>query len=238
MEFSDMREKVCCCLECLFEEWFEKQKNETVDSAKKTFPIKTKEKIRPDYQYFSSSFCPDGYSSLAGDVQPSEQPKIEVLFVLKESHLEENEKGELQPEIKGTFWFNELINDNTRKKYGCGIRDVLIKLKEKSRIEGDISDDLRFGYMNINKRGGYGSTNMTQLKNYAEEYGELIRRQIDIMHPKIIVCMGCYGIVRDTVFKGEKTSYQILDFYHPSYSGFKKKLKNSNDRDTNYEKNR
>lgn len=48
----------------------------------------------------------------------------------------------------------------------------------------------KIAFMNINKRGGKNKCNMSKLKQYAQDYSEFIRRQIEIINPKVIVCCG------------------------------------------------
>ena len=44
--------------------------------------------------------------------------------------------------------------------------------------------------MNINKRGGFGNIDKKVLRDYLKVYGSLIKEQIEIIRPKIIIIMG------------------------------------------------
>ena len=47
-----------------------------------------------------------------------------------------------------------------------------------------------FAIININKQEGSGTTDTQSLKVYARTHANFIRRQIDLLHPNIIVCCG------------------------------------------------
>ena len=67
-------------------------------------------------------------------------------------------------------------------------------------------------YINLNKRGGFGSTNHARLKHYVNEYKCYISKEIEIINPDIIVCGGTYGIVNALNIK----CHEIRNDYHPS----------------------
>ena len=191
---------------------------EPEEPTKNTFPCPKvpSKNIPPDHDSFSCSFCPDGYTSLNGNYSGNEAPEIEVLFVLKESNVSKD--GILYPETGGTFWFDKCIDDPVRIRYRSKFEAVLNKLYKDKIIHVRYSGDTPLGYMNINKRGGYGSTNMTRLKNYSEKYECMINKQINIMKPKVIVCFGCFGLMEKTITKYRPVL--LIDMYHPSYPGF------------------
>lgn len=51
-------------------------------------------------------------------------------------------------------------------------------------------------YMNINKRGGSNRTKASDLRKYAVNYKDYIKREIELIDPDLIVC--CSGLVYDT----------------------------------------
>ena len=214
-------DNLCGELKELFTDWAWQHSQESPDSTKDTFPCqkspdKNSPPVTPDHKSFTCSFCPDGYTTLNGNYSGNEAPEIDVLFVLKESNV--SNEGILRPEMNGTFWFDKCVNDPVRIRYKNRFEAVLDKLYEDRLIPAGYSGDTSLGYMNINKRGGYGSTNMTRLRNYAKEYKCMINRQICIMNPKIIVCFGCFGLMDAIINKNRPVL--LIDMHHPSYPGF------------------
>ena len=63
--------------------------------------------------------------------------------------------------------------------------------KYVSIIAETLSCDIKnCAYMNINKRGGYGSCNGERLNTYAENYMNYILTEIQIINPEIVVFLG------------------------------------------------
>ena len=237
MEHVCYRRDIDPALQNLFIEWQERHENERVESKEKTFPRykiprdKTSSEkdvyVTPDYESFANSFCPDGFTSINGYYQ-KKTPKIEVLFVLKEAHLEPDGDN-LISETNNTFWFNRPCPDKITDIYHKRIRDTFSPLMKYCHFNDPLNDSTPFGYMNINKRGGAGTTDMTRLSNYADYYGDLISRQIQIMNPRIIVCFGCYGVIKN-IRNTRRADWNklrlesIIDLYHPKYSRFEERI--------------
>lgn len=85
-----------------------------------------------------------------------------------------------------------------------------------------------FAIMNINKQEGSGTTETNSLKTYAKDHSVFIRKQIEILIPKIIVCCGVgvfdaiNGIITPSApSSGNWTKYNetfdilYFDTYHP-----------------------
>lgn len=95
-----------------------------------------------------------------------------------------------------------------------------------------------FGYMNLNKRGGGAKTDPTRLSAYAKKYSDFIRREIELLRPKIILCCGCFDAAAQALglksweeAKIQRYSYPgasttVIHIYHPRYSRFGKGLEN------------
>ena len=180
-------------LDELFALWKEAQENEDEDSCKKTFPQSNGES--PDHETFKMSFCPDGFIS-------SEDQFNGVLIICRESNVSGNQK---MGEFKDTFALKNVASNNNR--YTTFIKNALCNISAK-----DNSEVCNCAYININKRGGYSKCNMSQLGNYAEKYELFIRREIELIKPRTIVCGGTYDTVKDLIPKGDIT---ILDCWHP-----------------------
>ena len=83
----------------------------------------------------------------------------------------------------------------------------------------DISND-NITFMNINKRGGFKSTNMSTLNVYALEFKDYIIKEIEIINPKIIVCCGdgIKRIIEMIYTKNNKIcNIPLIEVKHPSY---------------------
>lgn len=226
MSMAIIPDNICDELKELFTDWAIQHSREPRESTGRTFPCKIfmDEFIIPDHGAFASSFCPDGYTSLNGHYSGNKKPEIEVLFVLKEDSVyNRRQAGRMYPEKYGTFWFDQCLENPYRIRYKRNFEAVLRKLSEDKIIHDTYSGDTPLGYMNINKRGGYGSTNTSRLRKYAETYRDAINRQICIMKPKVIVCFGCFDIMERIIDIG--TSALLLDVDHPSYSRFTPEFK-------------
>ena len=70
-------------------------------------------------------------------------------------------------------------------------------------------------FMNINKRGGFTECKNKLLRDYAQNYKDLIDREIRIISPDIIVCcgMGVRGCLSGV---DSCKSLPVLEVYHPS----------------------
>ena len=85
------------------------------------------------------------------------------------------------------------------------------------RALGEEVQDDPFGYVNLNKRGGFGRTDYTRLKNYAKRYRAFLKRQLALMAPEKIVFCGCYdGAAEDyNIFTG--AAYDNDDYKPTKY---------------------
>jgi hypothetical protein len=136
---------------------------------------------------FKESFCRDGYIG--------EEGQVELVFVLKESNVSnEHDRENLKPEIDDTFWFKSLVRDKTKaeknKYYRC-----LSMMSEKH-----VFDLGNCAYVNIQKRGGYSNTNIIALNNYALMYKYFIKKEIEILKPKKIICLGTFEELVNLVY--------------------------------------
>lgn len=209
------------CIEELFARWKDQHKKETEKAYKETAPKDKKGKI-PDYNKFKDSFCPDGLlDQLNGNVK--------VLFICKESNVNGITSD-------GTFWLREVVmakengdvyrkaeysnkkeqkRDRTAQtKYFNCLNSIAQKLLNCTNEKNALKE---CAYMNINKRGGYSTCNLEQLKEYAKQYDGLIKKQVEILKPKKIVLLN----VSLDIFADKTKSYlNNLEIYkysrHPS----------------------
>lgn len=181
---------------------------------------------------FKVSFCPDGVTGAAGGAADMGDT-VDVLFLLKEAHLNPREV----PETKDTFWFNCEQNEVNRIFYMKRFSEAMAKLPEGVETE-------TFGYMNLNKRGGGANTDPTRLSAYTKKYSDFIRREIELLGPKIILCCGCFDAAAQALGlkSWKKANIQryaypgagatVIHIYHPRarYPQFKKGLENIPDK--------
>lgn len=197
-----------------------------------TYPISRdgKKVSDEDMEKFKGSFCPDGVTRMESPAgQPCTQ-NVQVLFILKESNL--SGYGAIVPETGGHFWFNECINDSTRKAYANRFQAVF-EILGRNHTEP-------FGYMNLNKRGGFENCRDKQLKQYVQKYRAFILREIELLSPEIIVCCGCFNVVAGILglqpwnkadpqhvrLSGKSEWTDVYYVYHPSCHNFELSLKN------------
>ena len=102
-----------------------------------------------------------------------------------------------------------------------------------ARLDGNIKSEYTYSdfneikkqiaFMNINKRGGSSHTNFKNLNNYAKNYKEFIKKEIEIIDPDYIICCGTYWQIVDHVYdyfksnkewKNRKKSEPDIDMYY------------------------
>lgn len=86
-------------------------------------------------------------------------------------------------------------------------------------------NNCNIAYMNLNKRGGFGSTNFAHLKHYVVKYRGYILKEIEIINPDIIVCGGTCGTLK-ALNKEIIDEKHLKDDYHPASSRHNPKLNN------------
>jgi hypothetical protein len=198
----------CKNIDSLFALW--KQAHVSEENPINTFP-KPKGREYNQYDCFEKSFCCDGFITYT--LSPERKT---VLFILRESDVSVD--GILQPELTNKFFVKEKWdNSNYSNKY------VSFIIKQISEINCNI-DDINIAYMNLNKRGGFGSTNPTQLIRYVKKYKPFIEKEIELINPDIIVCGGTYGTIIGLDININKDN--IKDCYHPGRGVRTKKSKN------------
>ena len=194
-----------------------------------------------DEKILKNSFCKDGVTSKAGHAcNNNTDPHVDVLFVLKESNLWDKNTKQFCPNTDDTFWFDECIDDKTgtRKQY-CDCFEIALGYIKYINQKDNNVDIERFGYMNINKRGGKSKTDMKKLSEYASCHAEYIRRQIKLHSPRYIVFCGCFDKIANVLYKGvgswkgipqtirlnekEDKETTLLYMYHPSWTCAPKK---------------
>lgn len=138
----------------------------------------------------------DFYKSFIGDgcvnYEKYENSSMKVLFLLKEpgSNRDGNTYVGNKPieEQLENHWFKNLVYDADKNKKNN------IRYYKKFKIMADILgvDLEETAMVNINKRGGFSTgTDDNVLYEYTKQFGELVKEEIKILAPNIIVaCIG------------------------------------------------
>lgn len=164
---------------------------------------------------FYESFCYDGF------LKPYDSEKKTVLLLCREANVFNQKTGELEPETGKTFWMRDKVYQKKSENEELDKEDKKAGEKYWSFLEKTIEyyceyepEELNIAYMNLNKRGGFGSCTQSRLKSYVERYRAKIEEEIRIIDPDWIICGGTHGTV-----KGLDLKLEIIleDEYHPSY---------------------
>lgn len=129
-----------------------------------------------------------------------------VLYILKEPSLKRYiQKGLTFPVI------TDIRKDFRRYKKGyedecgylVGMQRLLLGDTAQDMTNAQVMDTLAVIY--VNKRGGKESSDTIWL-NYGYEYIEFIKRQIRLIHPRVIVCCGeeVFKLIAKEVFSNKK----------------------------------
>jgi hypothetical protein len=179
------------------------------------------------------AFYPDGVI----DPEKWAEAPIKILFLNKEAHDSNN------PDTEG-FDLTSLIREEMEfKSYGLTYRNTAIwayaihkavmtgseGLPRWDKIQDSMGDDIENSFhscaiANIKKSGGVSTSNHSDLKRYAEMDGDLLRRQVDLINPDLIIAGSVWYLVKDlwpgceelfdSVHRHRNTV--IVDFWHPA----------------------
>jgi len=192
-------------LEKLFDEWRKRHISEDYSNDKIS----------------KNNFIPDGIIDEASYMQ---SPK-KILFIAKEAAcLDKTEKTTAEENFETAqndgFWCRRVVLGEEKRGTGFSSGLALLAnaiLNENFETpEKDISALRYVAFMNINKRGGFTECKTKLLRDYAQNYKDLIDREIKKISPDIIVC--CGSGVRDCLSNVDSCkSDPVLEVYHPSY---------------------
>ena len=190
-------------LEKLFDEWRKRHISEDYSNDKIS----------------KNNFIPDGIIDEASYMQ---SPK-KILFIAKEAAcLDKTEKTTAEENFEAAqndgFWCRRVVLEGeggTRFSSGLALLANAILNENFETPEKDISALRYVAFMNINKRGGFTECE-TDLDGYAKNYKDLIDREIRIISPDSIVCLGS-GVRSCLSSIDSCKSAPVLEVYHPSY---------------------
>lgn len=191
-------------LEKLFDEWRKRHISEDYSNDKIS----------------KNNFIPDG---IIDEVSYIQSPK-KILFIAKEAACFDKRKKTAEENFETAqndgFWCRRVVLGEEKRGTGFSSGLALLAnaiLNENFETpEKDISALRYVAFMNINKRGGFTECKTKLLRDYAQNYKDLIDREIKIISPDIIVC--CGSGVRDCLSNVDSCkSVPVLEVYHPSY---------------------
>jgi hypothetical protein len=202
-------------LKDLFELWMKAHKLEDEASLEKT----KIEGIPVD------SFIEDGY------ICENKKQFNGILFILKEANIlkygAENQKiyrGN-QFEFYKKYINNEEGDIHSKQKEKMG-RMAHYILTGKINKDDDFKKSLGCSaYMNLNKRGG-GKSDKTS-KQYSNKYSNFIKKQIELIKPKKIICLGTYKQLKKINIITCENENDFIDVWHPAYPMPKLKRNNT-----------
>lgn len=187
----------------------------------KLFDEWRKRHISEDYsnnEISKNNFIPDGIIDEASYMQSP----TKILFIAKEAAcLKKTKTAEKNFETaqKDGFWCRRVVlgeEGGTRFSSGLALLANVILNENFETPEKDISALRYVAFMNINKRGGFTECKTKLLRDYAQNYKDLIDREIKIISPDIIVCCGM-GVRGRLSGVDSCKSLPVLEVYHPSY---------------------
>ena len=179
-----------------------------------------KRHISEDYsnnEISKNNFIPDGIIDEASYMQSP----TKILFIAKEAAcLKKTKTAEKNFETaqKDGFWCRRVVlgeEGGTRFSSGLALLANAILNENFETPEKDISALRYVAFMNINKRGGFTECKTKLLRDYAQNYKDLIDREIKIISPDIIVCCGM-GVRGHLSGVDSCKSLPVLEVYHPS----------------------
>jgi len=157
-----------------------------------------------------NSFIADGYIF--------EHNYSRVLFVLKEVNQLGYDGANDPSERTHITWYQEYINkgknvNQSKQHEKMGRMACYILDKNECPLEEEIKAGLgRAAFMNLNKRGG--GSKAEKVEPYTTKYAEFIKKQISLLNPDIIVCLGTFELVKRIADAKDK---RVIDMWHPAY---------------------
>lgn len=151
---------------------------------------------------------PEGFvaDGMANEEEYFQQSQMKILFLLKEANSDDG--FDLRDFLrKGGRW--QTWNNITRWVKGIREIDREIEWSELASIqEAD-----RVFYLssivavNIKKKGGGNTTDSNELETFAAKDAHLLREQLGLYQPDIIICCGTGWVYKDIIYKDELRSY-------------------------------
>lgn len=147
-----------------------------------------------------------------------------ILFILVESNIlhykNENEPAFKREQYRFYREFVENGKDNIPKqKEKMGRMACYILENNLNPCIDEIKNALKqSAFINLNKRGGDKKRNHQKLYAYVEKYSEFVKKQIMILKPKVIICLGTYHVVESfSLNKINNKHIPTINMWHTAY---------------------
>lgn len=169
----------------------------------------------------------------AVDEEKWEGASPKILFLLKEAYTDDDKNEswslcklirERWKEPKSLLWWNV-----GRWAYGIQhtTKDCIPRFPEDKAAAKALFE---IAFVNIKKSGGLKSSDSDDLKKYVESDGDLIKKQVELINPDIIIFGYTWGLVEELSRNANKVSEWVylrenrilINFYHPSIPWDKK----------------
>ena len=217
----------------LFKLWQKAHICEEINSCNDTIP-QGEEKIENKktgkiLSIAQDSFVKDGFIS--------EKDFNGILFILKEANVLNYGAGrenayECEPYIGEQFdFYKKFIKDEegdnrSNQKEKMGRIAYYIEAEKDNKNDFQIIEESnnkyknslnKTAFMNLNKRGGTDKTIDKCLKSYIEKYREFIKKQIELINPKVVICLGTYKYLYSAKIINDGNKNLFYNIWHTAY---------------------
>ena len=176
----------------------------------------------PDTSYLGPNipkhmFLPDGIIA-----SPQfNKAKQKILFIAKEANWFQADAAVSPDEpVETMFWHREVAFgnvDKTQFSYRLSMLANAITSGDYTTVDKSHEILQSVAVVNLNKRGGYAYCVWDTLNAYVKAYQDYIRRQIDMIHPDLIVCCGYDVKWLLNEYNLAPNCSNVIWVYHPSY---------------------
>lgn len=153
-----------------------------------------------------------------------EQKTPKVCYFLKEAYVKDKPFHDLSKALSCELWgiWKHKIPFWTQGVYDAQVPPKTFEPKLSENEKRSIID--RIAVVNIKKSNGNTSSDGNDLMKYVREDEELLRRELIIIEPDVIICGYTFHLVKDVlqgmkildVGDGKWGNSLVIDYYHPS----------------------
>jgi hypothetical protein len=174
--------------------------------------MKTMEQLFKEWKKRYPDMVSDG---IVDDAQYEKLKGKKVLYILREA---DGDGFDLREGLRNpTPAYGPTWNNVARWQYGLEHADD----KDSWNVADNKLSDKRILHhiaaININKAGGESVANLNKIRQCAEEDQALLRRQIELCRPDVIVCCGTGDIVKDLQLAGNLGKWKMKTFKEDGY---------------------
>lgn len=204
---------------------------------------KWEQQVKEANNDYNDTFIRDGIV----DLKTFDEQDKKVLFISNEANIEGSKSSEKvyykfgeNSDIRGEFTDyktkkidsypdpndknKEVMSRGRMRERVCCLYQVIINDFSKKDTPYELADE--FAFMNLNKTGGAANID-NRIVSFCEEFNEEIKREIDIIHPDLIVWLGCNTLDNKIIRKCIGVDYSkgkyfykkipVIRMWHTSY---------------------